>query len=80
MQNKRQAQLTVSVRVKAGSRKELIVKKEKRWDISVREPAEENRANHRVREILANEYKISLTSVRIIKGHHSPSKLFAISF
>ncbi len=71
-------EITISVRVTSDASKERIIKKEKRWDISVREPAEENRANNRVREIIASEYKVPVSSVHIIKGHHSPSKLITI--
>ena len=68
----------LSVRVTAGARAERIIKKEKRWDISVREPAEENRANHRVRELIARELALPLPAVQITKGHHSPSKIVTI--
>ena len=68
----------LSVRVAAGTRAERIIKKEKRWDISVREPAEDNRANHRVRELIARELSVPLSAVQITKGHHSPSKIVMI--
>ena len=68
----------LSIRVTARARAERIIKKEKRWDISVREPAEENRANHRVRELIAQELTVPLPAVQIIKGHHSPSKIVTI--
>ena len=68
----------LSVRVTANARAERILKKEKRWDISVREPAEDNRANHRVRELIARELSVPLPTVQITKGHHSPSKIVTI--
>lgn len=44
--------------------------------ITVREPAENNHANHRMLELVRMIYPGK--SVRIVSGHHSPSKIFAI--
>ena len=70
------------VRVKAIPRaKQESIKKEKgkdRFLVSVREKAEENRANERIREILAHEFHISVGKVRLISGHHSPTKMFSL--
>ena len=44
--------------------------------IWVTAPAENNRANSRVIEILHQEYPHK--SIRIISGHHSPSKIVSI--
>ncbi len=45
--------------------------------ISVREKAEHNAANNRIVEILRMHFKTQ--NIRIINGHHSPSKLVSIS-
>jgi uncharacterized protein YggU (UPF0235/DUF167 family) len=45
---------------------------------SVREPAEQNRANARVLELLAGHFGVPKNKVRIINGHKSPSKLVVI--
>jgi len=69
----------ISVRVKAGARKETIEKiSEAKFEISVREKPERNQANQRVTKILAARFKVPAAKLRIVKGHHSPSKLFSI--
>lgn len=45
---------------------------------SVREPAQQNRANNRVRELLALYFHIDEKAARLISGHHSPSKIFSV--
>lgn len=52
--------------------------KEDEYLISVKEKAEGNQANHRVRELLALTYLVPVQKVRIISGHHSPGKLISI--
>lgn len=46
------------------------------WKIWVKVPAENNAANSRVLELVRGEYPN--TSVRIVSGHHSPSKIVSI--
>lgn len=70
----------IKVKVIAGSKKEKIEKKkENSFVISVKEPAERNLANTRIREIIAFIYEIKENSVRIISGHQSPSKILSIN-
>ncbi len=59
-------------------REEIIKEKEGYYKISVREPAERNFANKRVRELLAKELGFPLAKVRLISGHHTPQKMFSI--
>lgn len=47
--------------------------------ISVREPAVANRANLRVREIVAARAGKPVGKVRILTGHHSRVKMLSIS-
>jgi uncharacterized protein YggU (UPF0235/DUF167 family) len=47
--------------------------------ITVREPAEANRANTRVRELIALRLGVPLQKVRILTGHHSRVKMISIS-
>lgn len=69
----------VRVRVYAGCKKESVKKiDDSRYEIQVREPAERNLANRRVQELLAEEYKVPVKAVRIVSGHHSPSKIFDV--
>jgi uncharacterized protein YggU (UPF0235/DUF167 family) len=67
----------IKVKVTAGSRTEQIVQKcENNYAMSVKEKAERNLANKRVLEILRDLHPGK--SVRIVKGHHSPSKIFEV--
>lgn len=69
----------IRVRVKAGVRKEKITKTgETEWQMAVREPAERNLANARIKEILAQEYDVRVQDVRIVTGHHSPVKILDV--
>ncbi|MEK7650454.1 MAG: DUF167 family protein [Patescibacteria group bacterium] len=52
--------------------------RENYFQISVREPAERNRANNRVLELLADYLKIPRQKIHVINGHHSPSKLLSV--
>ena len=70
----------IRVRVKASSRKEQIQKvSETEYLMAVKEPAERNMANKRVRELLAGAFGARLENVRIITGHHSPTKVFDVT-
>lgn len=69
----------IRIRVKAGSRKEKITKvSDTEYHMAVREPAERNLANGRIRELLAQAENVRLEDVRIVTGHHSPTKIFDI--
>ncbi len=69
----------VHVRVVAGTRKEKVLKKtETEYEIWVREPAERNLANSRIREILAHEFSVPESAIRMLTGHRSPSKMYTI--
>jgi len=47
------------------------------WRIWVKVPAENNAANTRVLELIREAYPNQ--SVRIVSGHHSPSKIVSIN-
>ena len=69
----------LKVVVTPSAKKEKIEKwKKDELKISVREPAQRNLANTRVREILAMRFHVLLSAVRIISGHRSPRKLLSI--
>lgn len=69
----------IHVKVQTGSKKESIKEKTAGYfDISVKEKAEHNLANTRVLELIALHFKIPKSHIRIINGHHSPSKLLSI--
>ncbi|MEK7201461.1 MAG: DUF167 domain-containing protein [Patescibacteria group bacterium] len=69
----------VRVHVAPGSKREQITEgKGGILLITVREPAEGNQANKRVRELVALRLLLPLSKVRILSGHHSPTKLLTI--
>ncbi len=69
----------IHVKVTASVRKEVFKKKsEDHFDISVREKADRNMANGRVLELVAMHFKVPVNKVRIVNGHHHPSKLVLI--
>jgi uncharacterized protein (TIGR00251 family) len=47
------------------------------WKIWVKVPAENNAANTRILELIRDAYPNQ--SVRIVSGHHSPSKIISIN-
>ncbi len=69
----------LKVIVSAGAKKEKIEEGKKgELKISVREPAQRNLANTRVREVLASRFHVPLSAVHILSGHRSPRKLLSI--
>ncbi len=67
----------IKVRVIAGSRIEKVIKvNDNSFTVSVKEEAERGLANKRILQIIGDIFKTK--NVRIINGHHSPSKLLAV--
>lgn len=69
------------VRVKAypGSRKECVEKTEEHaYSMYVREPAVRNMANTRIRALVAQQYHVSISQVRMHSGARSRSKTFVV--
>lgn len=70
----------VAVYVYPSCRKEVVRKvDEHTYQIQVRQPAQGNRANDRVRIILADEYVMTHSDVRLVAGHRSRKKIFVIN-
>jgi uncharacterized protein YggU (UPF0235/DUF167 family) len=69
----------IKVKVSTEAKREKIIKKSKdHFDISVKESAERNLANKRVLELVRDYFKVYNGSVRIVSGHHSPSKIISV--
>lgn len=69
----------IKVAVVAGAKKEIVVRdREDHYTITVREPAERNMANTRIREIIAREVSVPVGRVRLVSGHQSPHKIVSI--
>lgn len=69
----------VKVRVQTHSKKETFeILEENRFNICVKEKSTQNLANRRVTELVAHHYKVPIKTVRIVSGHHAPSKIFSV--
>lgn len=69
----------IKVFVSPGAKKEKIDEKGDALIIAVREPAAQNLANTRVRELIALRFKVPLGKVRILTGHRSRAKMISIN-
>jgi uncharacterized protein YggU (UPF0235/DUF167 family) len=69
----------VKVQVTAGAKRELVEQAhDSRLLISVKDPPKQNLANTRVIELVAHHFGVTTKKVRIINGHHSPSKMISV--
>ena len=67
----------IRVKASAGAKRETVTEvSEALFEISVREKPERNMANARILELLRARFPGK--KVRIIKGHHSPSKIVSV--
>ena len=69
----------IKVFVTPSARKEKIEEKGETLLVAVREPASGNRANTRVRELIAMRVGKPLGAVRILTGHRSRAKMISVS-
>lgn len=68
----------IKIRVYAGSKKEEFKKiSDTHFEARVKEKAERNMANKKVVELVRKHFKFA-GDVRIISGHHSPSKILSV--
>ena len=71
--------MLIHVKIHPDSKEDKIIQKnDTGFIVYVKEPAEDNRANKRMLEIVADKFKIIKSKVRIITGHHQPSKILEI--
>ncbi len=69
----------VKVRVTPDAKRERVEKrKDGAYAIAVKEPAEQNLANTRVRELLARELGVAPGKLRLVAGFRSPHKIFSV--
>lgn len=69
----------VKVRVYPGMKKESIREGEANsFEIITKAPAERNQANLRVKELIAMHYEVPVSAVRLVTGHHNPSKILEV--
>ena len=69
----------VKVRVIPKAKKEIVKRIDDCiFEMTVKEPAERNLANNRIKELLAQEFKVKAELIRLVSGHHSGSKMFDV--
>lgn len=69
----------IHVKVTPNAKKEVFYQiNNDHFEASVREPAKQNLANKRVIELIRKHFS-NTTQIKIISGHHSPSKLISVT-
>lgn len=69
----------VKVRVYPGMKKDKVTKLSvNHFEIITKAPAAQNAANNRVREMIADIYCVTERQVRLVSGHHHPSKILEV--
>lgn len=72
--------MLVKVKVVPSAKKEKIIsKKPNVYELHIKEPAQQNLANNRARELLTEIYGINKGKVKLISGHRSPGKIFDVN-
>lgn len=67
----------IHIRIKTKQKEESITQiSETKFEVSVKEEAKQNRANTRMIELVREYFKTN--KVKIVSGHHSPSKLLSV--
>jgi len=69
----------IKVKASANQKKEKVEKIDNdTFVISVKEKAEKNQANKRVLELVGRELAVPQSTIQIVTGHHSPSKILFV--
>jgi uncharacterized protein (TIGR00251 family) len=69
----------IKVKVKTKAKKDSVIKmSEDTFSVSVKTKPEEGMANKKVIELLRDYLKVYNGDIRIVSGHHSPSKIISI--
>jgi uncharacterized protein YggU (UPF0235/DUF167 family) len=69
----------LKVFVTPNAKRESVEEKGETLVVTVREPATGNRANDRVRAIIARRSKVPFAKVRILTGHRSRAKIISVA-
>lgn len=71
--------MLLKVRVNTNAKNEAVIPDgDDHFRVSVREKPEGNAANKRVVHLLASHFSVPVKQVRIISGHHRPSKIVSV--
>ena len=71
--------MLIHVKVKADSNKDEVIKKnDASYIVHTKEEAKENSANYAMLTLMAETLGVPVSVLRIITGHHSPSKIIEV--
>ncbi len=71
--------MLVRVRAKPKSKKEGVRKiSHDLFEVRVNAPPEKGKANERIRELLADHFKVPKSKVKLLRGETSKEKLFEV--
>lgn len=71
--------MKISVKAKPGAKEEKIeAVGENSFEVSVKEPPIQGRANIAIGKVLANYFKVANSQVRLVSGFSSKQKIFEI--
>jgi uncharacterized protein YggU (UPF0235/DUF167 family) len=71
--------MLLHIKVKTGWKKDAVTKKnDTSYIVSVKEEAKENRANKKMLELMAETLGGPVAAIRLITGHHMPSKIIEV--
>ena len=71
--------MLIHIKIEPESKVDSVTEKNKTsFIVKVREEAKDNKANNKMLFLLAKYFKIEKNKLRIITGHHSPSKILEI--
>ena len=73
------AEVYIHVYATPGAKREKVEREGDSFTIAVKEPAEKNLANKRIREIIASELDIPTNKAKLLRGHRAQKKMFVIS-
>ncbi|MBP9836576.1 MAG: DUF167 domain-containing protein [Candidatus Pacebacteria bacterium] len=69
----------IKVRVVPKAKREQIKRiNDQTFELTVKEPAERNLANNRIKEMISEFYGVEPKAVRLVSGHHSGSKILDV--
>ncbi len=71
--------MRVFVKAKTGARRSSVKKNDNGvFEIAVKEPAHENRANSAIQKVLADHFDIAPSQIQLVRGQKSKEKVFDI--
>lgn len=71
--------MLLHVKVTADAKKDSVTRKnDTSYIVTVKEEAKDNMANRKMLALLAEELNVPTAAIRLITGHHTPSKIVEV--